>query len=407
MKISTFPGCMAPGPWLRGMALRARVCSLAWALLLTAPFIGCGGGVGEEGTGLEQPSASVGVLQGLSEKTVTVNGVSYSRSEATLTDGFGQPLPEQALGLGMWLEVIGRIDDSGRQGVADSIRVRAAARGVVSASSPGRLTLTVFDSSVRLSAGTVLEGAANVSALAAGDLVEVHGPLSNAAGDVSASRVEKLRSAPAPADGFELRGRVSQLDTINKTMLVGRRAVSYASARLTLRAALANGQTVRVSATTAPVGATPWAVARLTSDLALPANLSFLYTEGFVDELRSGPAFNLEDLPVDATSAEGKSAVTSEGLRVAVVGALNAGVLKAKSLVVVQPGEPVVFTLGGPVAEFVSSASFKVRNVAIDASAATFASPLTPAGLANGVRVRITGTVQGRGLLASRVEALP
>ena len=200
---------------------------------------------------------------------------------------------------------------------------------------------------------------------------------------------------------------MSQLDAINKTMLVGRRAVNYGSALLTLRTALANGQMVRVSAAAAPLPGTPWVVARLTSDLALPANLGFLYTEGFVDELKSGPSFVLEDLPVDATSADGRAAVNAEGLRVAVVGALNAGVLKAKSVVVVQPGEPVVFTLGGLITDYVSVASFKVRNVAIDASAATFVLPLTPAALANGVRVRVTGTVQGRGLLASRVEAQP
>jgi hypothetical protein len=386
----------------------------AWRLTLTTVtlwaaglLLAACGGVGEEGTGIQPASASVGIVQGLSDTSVTVNGVSYAQSAATVSDGFGQPMAKEDLRLGMWLEVQGSVDESGTQGVAQTIRVRPAARGVVSAKSAGGVSLTVFDSTVHLDSGTVLDGAPDAASLAAGDLVEVHGPLSSVAGDVSASRVEKLSPTPQAPARYELRGRVSQLDTLRQTLTVGRRAVSYAGASLTLRQGLDNGQIVRVSAATAPRDGTPWQVAKLTSDQALPDNLGFLYTEGYVQTLQPGPSFLLEGLPVDASSANGKGSISAEGQRIAVVGALVGGTLKAKAVVLVQPGAPVVFTLSGLVTDFVSPASFRVRGVAIDASGASYVLPASPGTLADDVRLRVKGTVLGRKLIASQVELLP
>ena len=382
--------------------LRTLCLLLAGSVLLAA----CGG-VGEEGTGIQPASASVGTVQGLSDTSVTVNGVSYAQSAATVSDGFGQPMAKEDLRLGMWLEVQGSIDASGTQGVAQTIRVRPAARGVVSAKGPGGLSLTVFDSTVHLDNGTVLDGTPDAASLAPGDLVEVHGPLSSVAGDVSASRVEKLHPTPQAPPSYELRGRVSLLDTAHRSFTLGRRTIDYGSASLTLRQSLANGQIVRVSAAAAPLPGTPWAVEKLTGDLALPDNLGFLYTEGYVESLQAGPSFELEGLAVDASSASGKAGITAEGLRVAVVGALVNGKLKAKSVAVVQPGEPVVFSLSGAVTDFVSPASFRLRGVSIDASGANYLAPASPTALADALRLRVKGTVLGRRLIASQVELLP
>ena len=388
--------------WASALCLSFTLC--AASLLLAA----CGG-VGEEGTGIQPASASVGMVQGLSDTSVTVNGVSYAQSAATVSDGFGQPMAKEDLRLGMWLEVQGSIDDSGTQGVAQTIRVRPAARGIVSAKGAGGVTLTVFDSTVHVDNGTVLDGTPDAASLAPGDLVEVHGPLSSVAGDVSASRVEKLHPTPQTPPRYELRGRVSLLDSApgHHSFTLGRRVIDYSGANITLRQALANGQIVRVSAAAGPLPGKPWAVEKLTSDLALPDNLGFLYTEGYVESLQAGPAFELEGLAVDASSANGKAGINAEGLRVAVVGALVNSKLKAKSVAVVQPGEPVVFSLSGPVTDFVSPASFRLRGVSIDASGASYLSPATPGGLADAVRLRVKGAVLGRRLIASQVELLP
>jgi len=383
-------------------ALHMTFALLAGGLLLA----GCGG-VGEEGTGIQPASASVGMVQGLSDTSVTVNGVSYAQSAATVTDGFGQPMAKEDLRLGMWLEVQGTVAESGTEGVAQTIRVRPAARGVVSAAGPGGLSLTVFDSTVKLDNSTVLDGTPDAASLAPGDLIEVHGPLSSVAGDVSASRVEKLHPTPQTPPRYELRGRVSLLDPARHSFTLGRRTIDFGVANVTLRQTLANGQIVRVSAPAAPLPGIPWTVDKLTGDLDLPENLGFLYTEGYVEALVAGPNFELEGLAVDASSANGKAGITAEGLRVAVVGALVNGKLKAKAVTVVQPGQPVVFSLSGPVTDFVSPASFRLRGVSVDASGASYLPPATPAGLADTVRLRVKGTVLGRRLIASQVELQP
>lgn len=379
-------------------------------LLLTMLLAACGG-VGEEGTGATVESASVGVLKGIDDDSITVNGVVYDRRSAQVVDGFGQPLGADALRLGQWLEVQGLLDEAGTQGVAQRIRVRAAARGVVAAKDAQGAAITVLDATVRVANGTVFEGIASTTALTVGDTVEVHGPVAGASGEFNASRVEKIGAAGAgastPALPFELRGRVSRLDTVARTLTVGRRTVSYAAATVTLRNALAEGQMVRVSSASAPVPGQPWVVERLTADQPLPASLGFVYTEGFVEDLLAGPLFALEGLAVDARTAAGRAALTANGQRVAVVGSLANGALLAKALAVIEPGEPVVFTLSAAITDFVSPADFRLRGVGIDASAASFVSPATPATLANGVRIRVKGTVLGRRLIAMSVERAP
>ncbi len=380
--------------------LATALTSGAAALLVPA----CGG-VGEEGTGAAPESVSVGVLKGLGDQSITVNGIVYDRTGAQIVDGFGEPLHPEALRLGQWLEVQGLLDEAGGQGVAQRIRVRPAARGVVAAKDASGVSVTVLDSAVRLGNGVVFDGVAGPSALAVGDTVEVHGPVVGTAADVNASRVERFASAPGKP--FELRGRVSRLDAEARTLTVGRRTVSYATATVTLRSAVVDGLMVRVSSSQAPVPGQPWAVERLTTDQPLPANLGFVYTEGFVEAFAAGPLFALEDLSVDARSASGRSAITTNGQRAAVVGALVAGTLVAKSVAVIEPGEPVVFTLSAAITDFISVADFKLRGVSIDASAASYIVPAAPSKLAEGVRIRVRGTVLGRRLIATQVDQVP
>jgi hypothetical protein len=374
-------------------------------LALTALLVACG--PGEEGTGIQPASVNVGVLKGIDDESITVNGVTYERSQAVVVDGFGSTLGGHGadLRLGMWVEVQGTVNDGGDSGVAQTIRVRPVVRGVVEARGEGGLSVTVLDTTAQIDNGTVIAGAGAASELAQGDVVEVHGPLGGSAADVSASRVERL-SHRVPARPFELRGRVSQLDTVARTLSVGRRTVSYASATMMLQSSLVPGMVVRVSAKARPVAGKPWAVDRLTADQPLPDNLGFLYVEGFVSSLQAGPLFRLEGLPVDASKANSRAIVKADGQRVAVFGALVDGTLQAKSVSVIEPGEPVVFVLSGQVTWFLSPALFRVRDVLVDAGAAQYVSPVPATGLANGVPVKVRGTMLGRQLVASRLEFL-
>jgi Domain of unknown function (DUF5666) len=383
--------------------MRRRVALLV--LAATTLLAACG--PGEEGTGIQPVTVNVGVLKGIDDESVTVNGVTYDRSQAVVVDGFDTALGGKgaALRLGMWVEVQGTVDASGESGVAQTIRVRPALRGVVEARGDGGRSVTVLDTTALIGNATVIDGTATAAELVQGDVIEVHGPLGGSTADMSASRVERL-SHRTQVRPFELRGRVSQLDSVARTLTVGRRTVSYASATLTLRSALVAGMMVRVSAKAGPVAGKPWLVDRLTADQPLPDNLAFFYMEGFVSNLQTGPYFQIEGLRVDASNADNRGAVKAEGLRVAVLGTLVDGVVRAKSVSVVEQGEPVVFILSGQVTQFVPPASFRVRNVQVDASAAADVLAKNPAGLANGVQVKVRGTMLGRQLIVTRLEFL-
>jgi Domain of unknown function (DUF5666) len=376
-----------------------------WAcyLVVLALLASCGG-VGTDGTGPSTNTINVGVATEIGQNTVTVNGVSYIRTDASISDGFGQAIKADDLRLGMWVEVSGVANEVSGTALAQSIRVRPAARGVVSAVDAVSATVSVLGTSVRYdNATTVLEGVDSASQIALGDLIEVHGLLGEGSGTVEASRIERL---PANAGKrVELRGRVSDLDAVARTLTVGRQAVRYDSATLTLPKALANGQIVRVSALVPPVGTEAWVVKNMTSDQPLLDNLDFAYVEGVTTNFIAGPKFDLEGVPVNATEANLKASVTANGQRVAVIGSLLAGTLNAKSVVRSLPGQPMVFVLGAELTDYKSTADFRVRGVTVDAKSAVFVGG-TAADLADGRRVRVTGSISGRKLIATKVQVI-
>jgi hypothetical protein len=378
---------------------------LVWVGCLAAlTLLASCGGVGTDGTGPSTNTINVGVATEIGQNTVTVNGVSYTRTDASISDGFGQTIKADDLRLGMWVEVSGVANEVSGTALAQSIRVRPAARGVVSAVDAASVTVSVLGTSVRYdNAATVLEGVDSATQIALGDLIEVHGLLGEGSGAVEASRIERL-----PADvgkRVELRGRVSDLDTVARTLTVGRQSVRYDRATLTLPKALANGQIVRVSALVPPVGTEAWVVKNMTSDQPLLDNLDFAYVEGVTTNFIAGPKFDLEGIPVNAIEANLKAGVTANGQRVAVIGSLVAGTLNAKSVVRNLPGQPMVFVLGAELTDYKSIADFRVRGVTVDARSAVFVGG-TAADLVNGQRVRVTGSISGRKLIATKVQVI-
>jgi Domain of unknown function (DUF5666) len=383
----------------RGRLRLIHLIAMAGLLLLCA----CGGGVGEDGTGT--PVTSVGVVTAVDDTSLTVNGVSYDRSLAKTTDGLDQAQAASAVSLGMWVEVQGELDETSGKSLAQTLRLRPAVRGRITARDLQGQTFQVLGSTVHHGPATVMADTEGGADLQIGDAVEVHGLLARPAGRIEATRVAKLTSWPAVPWPYELRGRVSGLDLNAETLTVGAQPVSFGGASLELRASLRNGQVVRVAAAAAPAGAAPWVVDRLTPDVLRPDNLGFYYTEGLVDALAPGPVFDLEDLSVDARTAVGREQVQQEGQRVAVIGALRSGVLKARLVAPALPGAVQSFTLAGPVRAFVSVSDFRVRSVPIDARLARFIG-CTAADLHDERRVQITGTLSGQSLRAASVECL-
>lgn len=370
---------------------------------------GGGGGVGEGGTGGSRIYSS-GQVTSLSDTSVGVNGVEYDRRQAQLVDGFGQAVQADRLALGSWVEVEGTTRDAGSSGEAETIRLQPAARGVVAGVDPSSGQITVLGSPVRYDGATVVDGVGGAAEVQAGDFVEVHGALADDALTVQASRIEKL--VPPPESGgasaeqrFELKGEVSQLNSSAQTMRVGGQKVSFAQARITVKALVA-GHVVRVSAGAPPAPDGTWAVDRVVDDRVLSGDVPWVYAQGVVRAWAAGPVFALEGLPVDARQAQKRGLVTGNGLRVAVVGSLQAGVLVARAVSVFEPGEPVVFVMSGQVKKYSSLSDFRIGGVRVDASRAQVSGGRA-ADLAEGRKVRVKGRVQGQVLVATSLEFIP
>jgi len=393
-----------PSPWRtwrnkRPWALLMLCVSLLWSLpMLTA----CGGGVGEDGTGAPVKATSVGVVTGISADSITVNDRTYALSaSAQVSDAMVGPLSVADIQPGMWVQVQGQTDVNGDAAEAQAIQLIPSVRGQITEVGAGQTTLTVLDTTVSLDSNTLVSGQSSL-ALQVGDTVEVHGLLNASLGLITATRVAVVSGASADT---ELRGKVTELTT--STMKVGGRLVSFAQASIALPKGLIEGMVVRVSSHIAPVQGQIWVLDRVlpSQDLDLSVNAAFAYVEGYVDDWGAGPVFKLDGLPVSATGANGRMAVTQNGQRVAVIGALQGGRLIAKSVAIVNPGVATHFTLFGDISGFISVAEFKVRSVQIDASLASYTVG-DASQLKDGVRVRVDGTVQGRAIMATKMKIL-
>ncbi len=315
-----------PSPAWRPWAL-FMVC--AGVVLLLSALTACGGGVGEDGTGAPVKATSVGVVTGISADSVTVSEQTYALpASVQVSDAMVGPLSVADIQPGMWVEVQGETDAQGGSAVALRIQLIPSVRGAITQVGNGQATLTVLDTTISLDANTLLSGA-NAQALQVGDTVEVHGLLDNSQGQITATRVAVVASVGA---GAELRGQVTSLDTVQHTMRVGGRLVSYGQATLALPRGLSEGMVVRVSSAVAPTSGQIWVLDRVLpgQDLDTTVNAAFVYLEGHVDDWATGPTFRIDGLPVLAAQANGKASVTQDGLRVAVIGSLRNGAVLAK-----------------------------------------------------------------------------
>lgn len=281
-------GFAAPGllQMLRTLQLSRRWHALVcWLLAATTSLlVACGGGdlttaggVGSGGTGLAE-----GTVTGLG--SVIVDGITYTETNAAVVADNESGQPGNAdLQLGQRVRLVyGQVNGAD---TASRIEVLPQLKGPVTAvaSAAGQLQVmgqTVQVQSTGTQSQTVLAGVASVSALAVGDVVEVHGSWQRDAAtaryQLVATRLEKIAVTAAATDSIRLlSGVVHGLSSTSAGMVWHLNAadgVAVLTSSASAPAGLANGSLVRVWLTTAALASQPLPALRTAlADLATAA----------------------------------------------------------------------------------------------------------------------------------------
>lgn len=380
------------------------------AIASSAMLVACGGGGGgadaaSDSGGADSSSAlSVnGTITGFG--SVIIDGQKFDDSAASVSIDTNPAAPASAtlsdLKLGMQVE--GKV----KAGLLTDVVMHASARGSIGAVNVAGSSFTIYQQTVSVvSTGptpTVFEGVSGLAALAAGDVVEVHGSV-DANKQIVATRVE--RKAPTDlAGGVRLGGLVTGLNATAKTFKLGELVVDFSAASvLPASKALADGQMVAVYADKAPTAG--GALLAKGVKITVPEEGGTVDIGGRIMAFASVADFTVSGLHINASAATfdgGTAADLALGVAVAAEGKITAGVLKAAKLRVLKTAADVNASLAGNITDFVTSASFKVRGAPVDASAASFTGG-TAADLGNGANVKVTGKVKGDLLKADAVE---
>ena len=384
---------------------RVRRSVVIAATLLTVAGCGSGGSailsladVGSGGTG-------IAVLTGFG--SLIVDGVRHNDSAASYRSeadqGAAIAIPSTRAMLGDSVEYA---YDSG--GNVLSVLISPELLGTVTAAGPTGVTVLGTTVNVNLDATmgpvTSFAGYASLADIQVGDRIEVHGLLNtDSRGTVHLQAtliVKKL-----PATGTRLTGYVTQYNAAAGTFFLGSNVVSLGSATISpAGTALSNGQLVTVWSNADAAGN---AVTADTVRVKWPTSTSQNVTvSGVISAYAGAASFRLRNMNVDASSAviAPNGAVLTDGKYVVVGGSFDVKTnkLTATSVTVFTSAAPTTVELHGTVANFASTASFTVRGVVVDASAARFTGG-TAAQLANGVFVEVHGAVANNLVRAATV----
>ena len=378
-------------------------------LFVSVLLAGCGGGGGATSSSGSSPNNaavaafSAGTVTGFG--SIIIDGVSHDDSIAQVNQELDPnvPAPGTTTSVKLGMKVESMLDNQGRM---TQLSIQSEVLGKISATAIDGFT--VAGQSVKVSidaaAPTVFEGANSLADLAVGDIVEVHGSR-DASGSIIATRIE--RKDPGSTLGVRVVGTIANLDATARTFTIAALTVNYSSSTLLPPGAtLAVGQRVAVWSDAALTGTTLTAkVVRIkTLQIVDGSNVSI---GGRVSGIvLTSLTFSLGEVKVDASTATFLNGIATDlanGSLVRVTGAWQSGKVVANQVSFVKDKVDATVKLMGAVTDFVSSSSFKLRGVTVDASTATYSGG-TALNLADGVMVKIEGLISGGAVKASTVE---
>ena len=368
------------------------------AVSVSALLTACGGG-GSDGTGA--PAAQYeGTVTGFG--SVFVNGVRFDDSRASVTID-DEAAGVAALRLGMRVALSGEVAESGDTGSASSVVVDTAVRGSVLSIDLPASTFRIRGITIQTDAQTAFEGASSLADVNVNDWVRVFGSVDFENRVVNATRVEVV--PPEEVGRVALFGKATGVTASSFTL--GDLTVNYSGARLIGfdGGVIPEGAFVRVRSNAAPVN--NLLIATLVKAVKAPRLLDGTpaAVEGRIQKFVNVADFHVSGSAVDATNAVFENGVATdlaEGKRVIVRGTLANGKVLAKKVRFFRPDQDGTTRLIGLVSNYLGTASFTVRGVAIDASTASFVNGDAQQ-LADGRLIEIKGQTAGSVVSATEV----
>lgn len=379
--------------------LGARV--LVAVLGVAAIVAGCGGGVGEGGTG---NGYTQGTISGFG--SIFVNDVRFDDSSAAVQDADGNPRTRDDLKLGMTVEVeSGAIDAASATATAAKVRFGSELLGPVATVDAANGLLTMLGQTVQVGTQTVFDEslAGGLAAVTAGDLLEVYASFDPATGRYRATRIDPHAAGPDP---YRLRGIVASLDSGNQRLTIGAAQFDYAGAS-GVPAALGAGSYVRLTIAKAAANTSRWTVTAFGSGTPSLPDSDESKLRGYVTIVSAPKLFSVNGVPVDAGGAEfPDGSAISVGLRVEVEGPVRGGTVKATRVSIRTDSEESEheFELDGSITAIdTAGQTFVLRGVTVSyANNPRVDQGKTVADLAVGQKVEVQGVLSSDG---TRLEA--
>jgi hypothetical protein len=223
-------------------------CVFIFTLLF---LVSCGGGSSNSNTVPPAPTpqaptpqpttvTSSGKISGFG--SVVVNGVHFNTDNVLVETDDDANTDENALAIGMVVDITGHIDQATNTMYADHISYNAKVEGPVSSIDLVNQSFVVLGQTVMVNSLTQFENI-TLNTLTVGNSVEVSGEI-DANGAILASRVQLSGSSETE---FKLRGAIAALDETAKTFTVHGVTVDYLNAQID--GTLANDVKVKVIST--------------------------------------------------------------------------------------------------------------------------------------------------------------
>ena len=303
---------------------------------------GCGSDSSSSGgatTSAKAPGDPVsrGIITSVGTNSITVNGVDFDTTGATITTD--DPSDTTTLAKGMVVTVTGTFSDAIR-GKATAITMANDLKGPISTFSNVSSSMTVLGQRVRFDPGATVFGnfsggaTSSTGRLATGQMVRVSG-LVDPGGTVHASFVQRKLPNWTPATPVTILGTLTSAPTAT-SFAIGNLTVTFSGTMLPVGTTV--GSLVRVTGTIATLTSTTLTATGIQSATAgiqgLGINGDVAMTEGYVSGL-SGNTFTVGGTPVNAGNLDVSQ--IANGSLVLVRGTLNNGVLLVTGIDVNNP----------------------------------------------------------------------